>query len=134
MTEKKHALIIFDGICNLCNNWVNFIIRNDKKDYFRFTTLQSENKKKNLANYNIHQYNFDSVFLIENNKIYIQSTAALRITKKLGGLWPLMYLFIIIPPFIRNKIYQIIAKNRYKWWGKRDSCTVPDGANLEKFL
>lgn len=134
MSQKKHAVIIFDGLCNLCNNKINFVIRNDKKDYFRFTPLQSEIGKKQLAKHHIHQHNFNTFFLLENNKTYKQSTAALRIIKKLDGLWPILYVLIIIPAFMRNVIYNIIAKNRYKWWGKRDSCTVPDGANLEKFL
>lgn len=134
MSQKKHAVIIFDGLCNLCNNKINFVIRNDKKDYFRFTPLQSEIGKKQLAKHHIHQHDFDTFFLIENNKIYSRSTAALLITKKMDNLWPMLFVFIIIPPFIRNSIYRFIAKNRYKWWGKRDTCAVPDGVNLEKFL
>lgn len=134
MSQKKYAVIIFDGLCNLCNNKINFVIRNDKKDYFRFAPLQSEIGKKQLAKHHIHQHNFNTFFLLENNKTYKQSTAVLRIIKKLDGLWPILYVLIIIPAFMRNVIYNIIAKNRYKWWGKRDSCAVPDGANLEKFL
>ena len=131
---ENHAIILFDGVCNFCNSRINFIIRNDKRDYFRFTPLQSETAKKLIAEKNIHTFGLDSFILIENGKAYDRTTAALRIAKKLDGLWPIFYAFIIVPPFIRDIVYKIIAKNRYKWWGKKDSCMIPTAEMRAKFL
>ena len=129
LLESK-AIIFFDGICNFCNSSVNFIIKRDKKNYFKFASLQSEFAGKFLESCNlvpkVHSVNgntekkLDSIILFENNNLYIKSTAALRIAKHLNGLWKIFFIFIIVPPFIRNFFYDIIAKNRYKWFGKRE--------------
>ena len=134
MKEESHAIILFDGVCNFCNDRINFIIRHDKKDYFRFAALQSDIGKKILADHHILQPDPDTFILIENQKIYNRSSAALRIAKNLDGAWPVMYGFIIIPPFIRDIVYKIIAKNRYKWWGKKESCMIPTIEVKAKFL
>ncbi len=128
------AIILFDGICNLCNSSISFIIKHDKKNYFRFASLQSEKGKELIKKYTIDSSKTDSLVLIENNYTYIKSTAALRITKHLNKLYPLFYGFIFIPPFIRNFIYDIIARNRYKWFGKRDICIIPADELKSKFL
>ena len=138
--DKNHPILLFDGICNYCNGWVNFIIRHDKKKKFRFTALQSDAAKKLLHDYRVSS-NEDSVVLIDNDKAYLKSSAALGIMKHLGGLSPfgigiyiLFFLLAIIPPFIRNFFYDIIANNRYKWWGKRDRCMIPNEEAKERFL
>ena len=128
------AIIIFDGVCNLCNSSVSLIIKHDKKNYFRFATLQSVAGKKLLNKFNITNLPNESFVLIENNKAYIRSTAALRITKHLNKLYPLLYGFIIIPSPIRNFIYNYIARNRYKWFGKKDQCMIPSDELRSKFL
>jgi len=131
-TYATKSIILFDGVCNLCNASVQFIIKRDKGDYFRFSTLQSETGKAMANKYGVSA-NASSVILIEGEKKYSKSTAALRIAKKLSGLWPLLYLFIIIPPPIRNGIYRIVAKNRYSWFGKKDECMVPSPEQTHKF-
>jgi predicted DCC family thiol-disulfide oxidoreductase YuxK len=131
-TDK--TIILFDGVCNLCNSSVQFVIRHDKKNHFLFAALQSEIGKKLLKKYGIDFEKTDSFILIENNKAHIKSSAALRITKHLNRLYPLLYSFLIVPPFIRNGVYNYIAKNRYKWFGKTESCMVPSKELKEKFI
>ncbi|WP_316842439.1 DUF393 domain-containing protein [Pedobacter gandavensis] len=134
MTEnREHGLIFFDGICNLCNHTVQFIIKRDQNDYFRFAALQSEVAKKKLRTINGEQH-LSTIVLLENGKTYYRSTAALRIARRLSGLWPLWYGFIIIPAFIRDFFYQLISKNRYRIWGKLENCMVPTAALKSKFL
>ncbi len=128
------AILLFDGVCNLCNSSVNFIIKHDKKNYFQFASIQSETGQELLKKHNINASTTDSVVLIENNKYYIKSTATLRIAKHLDGLYPLLYAFIIIPSFIRNVVYDLIARNRYKWFGKRETCMIPTDEIRSKFI
>jgi predicted DCC family thiol-disulfide oxidoreductase YuxK len=116
------SLILYDGDCNLCNHSVRFVIKRDKKQVFAFSSLQSETGKKVLAAHQLDETSFNTFILHENGKLYFKSTAALRVVKKLNGPVKLLYFFIIVPPFIRNFIYDIIAKNRYKWFGKSDVC------------
>jgi len=127
-------IVLFDGVCNLCNGAVQFIIRHDKKNIFMFASLQSEVGRKILEQYNFPLDEFNSFILIENNKAYTRSTGALRVAKKLNGLWPLLYGFIIIPKFIRDSIYNWVAGNRYKWFGKKDACMIPTPELKTKFL
>ncbi len=129
---NQPAIILFDGVCNFCNSSVNFVIKRDKKAYFKFAPLQSELAEKLLGK-PISEMP-DSVVLIENDKVHDKSTAALMIAKKLDGLWPIFYLLIIIPRPIRDWVYNLIAKNRYKIFGKKDSCMIPDPAIKARFL
>lgn len=124
-------VIFFDGLCNLCNGAVQFVIKHDKKSLFKFAALQSEYAKSKLMPYTLQTKQGDSILLLQNAELYEQSTAALKIAKQLNGLWPMLYVFIIVPPFIRNSIYKFIARNRYKWFGKQENCWLPT-ANLEK--
>jgi predicted DCC family thiol-disulfide oxidoreductase YuxK len=130
----EHPVILFDGVCNYCNSMVNFIIRHDKKKIFRFTPLQSEAGQKILSQFNLPQKKFDSFMLVENNKIYQRSDAALRLYNLLPWTWKWTQLFWIVPGFIRNGVYNIIAKNRYKWFGKKNACMVPAPDVRERFL
>lgn len=132
--ENKHAVILFDGVCNFCNSRINFIIRHDKHDYFRFAPLQSEVAKKILKENNLPENAMESFVLVENKKAFQKTSAALRIAKHLNGLWPVFYGFLIVPPFLRDIVYNIIAKNRYKWWGKKEMCMVPTEEVRKKFL
>lgn len=132
MIKKK--IILFDGVCNLCNSSVQFVIERDKKDTFLFSSLQSEFGQKILKKNNMNQEEFDSILLVENDKIYQKSDAALRIAKDLDSPWNLLYVFIIFPRFIRDFGYELIAKNRYKWFGKQESCWLPTPELRSKFL
>jgi predicted DCC family thiol-disulfide oxidoreductase YuxK len=127
-------IVLFDGVCNLCNGAVQFIIRHDKKNIFMFASLQSEVGRKILEQYNFPLDELNSFILIENNKAYTRSTGALRVAKKINGLWPLLYGFIIIPKFIRDSIYNWVAGNRYKWFGKKDACMIPTPELKARFL
>lgn len=131
---EKNSIILFDGVCNLCNASVNFIIKHDKKAHFKFASLQSDAAKELLLQYNSKKINMDSVILIENNNFYTKSTAALKISKKLNNGFSLLYLFIIIPPFIRDWVYNYIAINRYKWFGKKENCMIPTPELKNRFI
>ncbi|HLG04209.1 MAG TPA: DCC1-like thiol-disulfide oxidoreductase family protein [Bacteroidia bacterium] len=134
MKKENHAVIFFDGVCNFCNGCVNFIIRKDKKDYFRFAPLQSPMGQKVLRENDLESTHLQSMILQENGKLYKKTTAALRIARKLGGFYSLLYPFILIPPFIRDVVYHVIAKYRYRWWGKKDACMIPSPEIKNKFI
>ena len=127
-------VILFDGVCNLCNGAVQFIIKHDRKNIFRFASLQSDAGQQLLKQFSLPQDQFNSFVLIENEKAFTQSVAALRIAKKLSGAVRLLYGFIIVPPFIRNAVYRLIANNRYRWFGKKESCMIPTPELRQKFL
>lgn len=131
---EKRAVILFDGVCNLCNRAVNFVIKRDRKSVFKFATLQSEIGRSLLSGNEINNEDLSSFILVLNEQLYSRSTAALKVCRCLSGLWPLMYGFIIVPKFIRDFVYDIIAKNRYKWFGKKESCMVPTPFLASKFL
>ena len=128
------SIILFDGVCNLCNNAVQFVTKHDSSDKFVFAALQSATGQKLLQQYNLPQTGFDSFVLLQNGKVFLKSTAALQIAKQLSGPVKLLYGFIIVPSFIRNTVYTVIAKNRYKWFGKKDSCMIPTASLKAKFL
>ena len=127
-------IVLFDGVCNLCNSAVQFIIRHDKKKVFMFTSLQSDAGQKLLVQYNFPLNELNSFILIENNKAYTRSSGALRVVKKLKGLWPLLYGFMIVPKFIRDGVYDWVGRNRYKWFGKQEACMIPTPELKARFL
>lgn len=133
-TNIEHKVILFDGVCNLCNSSVNLVIKKDKKDVFKFAPLQSDFGEKSLKKYKIDPKDTDSIILIDGGKFYIKSSAALHIAKHLSGLYPLLYGFMIVPKFIRNWVYDYVAKNRYRWYGKKESCMIPTSELKAKFL
>ena len=121
--NENQSIVLFDGVCNLCNSAVAFIIKRDKKKIFKLSPLQSSFSEALNDQYHFNQPQLNSIVLIENNKVYYKSTAALRVVKKLNGPIKCLYIFIVVPPFIRDAVYWFIAKNRYRWFGKR-SCEV----------
>lgn len=131
---KKHPIVFFDGICNLCNTSIQLIIKNDRKNKFLFAQLQSDKVKEFLRQQEEDFSNTDSILLVTPKKIYTKSSAALKIAKDLKGFYPLLYIFYIIPKPIRDVVYDLIAKNRYKWFGKEESCMIPTAALKNKFL
>lgn len=133
-TTNDTAIILFDGVCNLCNASVQFIIQHDKKNHFKFASIQSGAGQKLLKKYNIDASITDSIVLIDHNRSYIKSTATLQIAKHLNGLYPLLYIFIVTPSFIRNGIYDLVAKNRYTWFGRKETCMIPSAEIRSKFI
>ena len=129
-----HALIFFDGVCNLCAGSVKFVIKRDQKDLFRFAALQSEAAQKYLEPFGISAAGSGTVLFLENGVLYQRSAAALHIARRLSGLWPLLYGLMIIPAFIRDFVYDQIAQRRYSIWGRQESCMVPTVALKAKFL
>ncbi len=131
---RNKTILLFDGYCNLCHSSVLFVLKHEKKSTIYFTSLQSDIGIEILNHYSIDPQKTDSLVLIEKNQAYIKSSAALRLAKHLKGLYPLALVFLIVPAFIRNFIYDFIAKNRYKWYGKMDSCLMPDPELAKRFL
>ncbi len=132
--NNKNLILLFDGECNLCNSTVQFVIKRDKLNRFSFATLQSKTGQQILKNHSLSQSGFDSFILMENNNLHQKSTVALKVAKKLGGGWKLFYIFIIVPKFIRDFVYSLIAINRYKIFGKSSKCMIPTPELKEKFL
>lgn len=131
---KQSSIILFDGVCNLCNSSVQFVIKHDKDKKFMFASLQSTAGQLLLKQFDLPLQDFNSFILIENEKVFFKSTAALMVAKHLKGAVKLLYGFIVVPPFIRNGAYNFIAKNRYKWFGKKDSCILPTPELKARFL
>ncbi|WKV12573.1 thiol-disulfide oxidoreductase DCC family protein [Marivirga harenae] len=130
--KSSKPIIFFDGVCNLCNGAVNFIIDHDKKGHFKFAPLQSNAAEKHVP-LSIRE-NTDSILLVDSNKIYSKSTAALKVAKNLNGPWKALYIFIIFPKFVRDFVYDQISRNRYKWFGKRDTCRMPSEEIKNRFV
>lgn len=126
-------IILFDGVCNFCNSSVQFIIKRDPKVHFKFASLQGEIGQQLLNQHGLNS-KMDSFVLIEDDNIFFESTAALRVCRKLKGGWKLLAGLFIVPSPLRNSIYKIIAKNRYKWFGKKDSCMLPRPEWRNRFL
>ncbi len=131
---NEYGIILFDGVCNLCNASINFVIDRDKDTYFRYAPLQSETGQDFLKKNNKSLSDFDSIILLEGDTYHTKSTAALRIARRLSALWPIFYVFIVIPKSIRDFVYNIIASNRYKWFGKSDTCRIPTPELKKLFL
>jgi predicted DCC family thiol-disulfide oxidoreductase YuxK len=132
--EIDHPVVLFDGVCNMCNRIVIFIIKRDRKATFRFASLQSLTGVRLLQQHGLAPSDFNTVILIDGSRYYTKSTAALHVFKRLGGLWPLLYVFIVIPKPIRDTIYAWVARNRYKWFGKKDQCMIPTPELKQRFL
>lgn len=131
---SDNPTILFDGVCNFCNGAVNFTIRRDGKKIIRFAPLQSDAGAALAAKHGVNAGDMSSFLLVENGKLYSRSTAALRVCRYLNAGWPLLYAFIVVPRFVRDGIYNWIAKNRYKWFGERDSCMIPTPDVRARFL
>lgn len=131
---ENKSIILFDGVCNLCNASVNFVIKHDKKAQFLFASFQSDAAKEIMLHFNLKNLNLDSIVLIDDRKIYEKSTAILRIARLLSGGYKFLYFFIVIPKSVRDWLYSYIAKNRYKFFGKRERCMIPSLELKNRFL
>lgn len=127
-----NPIILFDGVCNFCNSSVNFIIEHDQKGYFKFAPLQSEIGKSLIEKFGLNEV--DSIILVEDDKAYTHSTAALKFIRHLDGIWSWAYIFIIIPRPIRDFFYKLFAANRYRLFGKKDVCMMPTPEIRSRFL
>jgi predicted DCC family thiol-disulfide oxidoreductase YuxK len=125
MFEQANKILLFDGVCKLCNTSMMFVIKRDKKRQIRYATIQSKQGKKLMNKYGIEETYLGSLIFIDEGKVYLRSTGALRLCLYLKGLWPLLYVFIIVPPFIRNAFYDTVSKYRYSIFGKQETCMVP---------
>ncbi len=130
----RHPVVLFDGVCNLCNGAVDFILRHDRSGDLLLASLQSDEAGPLLAQADLPPDYLDSLVLVEGNRWYTRSDAALEIARRMGGAWKLAVAFKILPRFLRDGIYDWIARNRYRWFGKRDSCRVPTEAERRRFL
>lgn len=128
------ALILFDGVCNLCNGAVNFIIDQDDNEKFKFTALQSKTGLALKEKYQINEQGLQSIILIENDSLFMKSSAVLRIAKHLSFPWSIFYIFIIIPSFLGDMCYDFVAKNRYRWFGKKDQCRIATPELRNRFI
>lgn len=127
------SIILFDGVCNLCNSGVQFIIKRDPQCQFKFASLQSETGQKLLTQYGIKK-EIDSIVFIEMDKVYIKSSAVLQICRKLNGFWSCFSILRLLPPLIRDLLYDFVAKKRYIWFGKMESCMIPTKEIKNRFL
>lgn len=134
MPNETGPVILFDGVCNLCNSAVQFTIRNDDRKQFKFASLQSLKGEELLKAGGLDNTKSDSFVLISDGKYYTRSTAALKVLKALGGRFSLLYAFIIIPAFMRDGVYRLIAKNRYRFFGKRKECMSPTPELKSRFI
>ncbi|WP_282630540.1 thiol-disulfide oxidoreductase DCC family protein [Empedobacter sedimenti] len=131
---KTRKIILFDGICNLCNQSVQFIIEHDSKNQFRFASLQSDFGQNFLKENNLEATQFDSIVFIEDDHFHTKSSAALKISKYLDGITSWLTIFMIVPKPLRDVVYSFIAKNRYRWFGKNESCWLPTPELKAKFI
>jgi len=129
-----HAIVLFDGVCNLCNGTVNFIIDHDPAGYFRFAPLQSTVAETYLTDADGRDRNLGTIVLVEEGETYVRSTAALRIARRLSGPWSLLSLALVVPRPLRDAVYNVIAANRYDWFGQRDQCRMPTPGLRDRFL
>ena len=127
-------MILFDGVCNLCNGAINFVLRHDRKGIFRFASLQSEAGQQLLAAHNLDSKELNSFFLIDKGKVYKKSAATLKVMNYFAWYWKELQILRIVPFFLRDAIYDFIAANRYKWFGKRQECMVPTPDLQKRFL
>jgi predicted DCC family thiol-disulfide oxidoreductase YuxK len=132
--HEDQPVVLFDGVCNFCSASVEFVIKRNARSNIVFCQIQSETGQKLLEEYGLSDMGLTSMILIYHGKAYVKSSAALHIARLMDFPWPLMFVFIVIPPFIRHRVYDWIGRHRYQWFGKRDACWVPDTDIRNRFL
>jgi len=131
--KVPQPLILFDGVCNWCVFWVQFIIHRDPGKIFHFASLQSSVGQKILNKLGLPGKDLNTMILVENDRFYTKSSAVLKITKSMNGFWPILFVFIIVPPGLRNLLYNFIARNRFRWFGRKETCLVPTPDIRDRF-
>ena len=132
--NQSKGIVLFDGVCNLCNHSVDFIIKKDKKASFKIAALQDEKSRVLLNKFRINSKELGSVILIQDGKVFMKSRAALEISRKLVWPWPLLYPLVLIPHQLRDTLYDWVARNRYRWFGKKETCRLPSPEEKSRFL
>ena len=132
--DAPHAVVLFDGVCNLCNGFVRFVVPRDPRGHIRFAALQSEAARRLLARTGATPGGADSIVFIEGQRAFVRSAAALRIARRLRFPWPILYGLVIVPRPLRDWAYDIVARNRFRWFGRRDVCMVPGPETQDRFL
>ncbi len=127
-------VILYDGVCNLCWFWVQFILKRDKRRIFQFVPLQSETAKNIMREHKLNIAELTTIVLVDDHGVFIKSSAILRAFKKLPMPWPLLYVFSLVPGFVRDAVYSFIGRNRYKWFGRGEACYLPDKDDQDRFL
>jgi predicted DCC family thiol-disulfide oxidoreductase YuxK len=133
-SPATHPIVLFDGVCNFCDAYVNFVIDNDRRRYFRFAPLQSDAGARLQRQYGIDPSQLETFVLIERGNAYLRSTAALKIVRRLGGVYPGLYAAIVVPSPLRDFLYDWFAGRRYRWFGRKDECMVPTADVKDRFL
>ena len=131
-TVPEHPVVLFDGVCNLCNASINFLIDRDPDAHFRFAPLQSDVGQALVGRCGLEGE--DSIVLVEDGRCYVRSTAALQIARRMSGAWPLLGALLVVPAPLRDVVYRLVAKNRYRWFGKQDTCRLPTPDLRSRFL
>lgn len=131
---QNNDIVLFDGVCNLCSGSVLFIIQHDRKRVFKFASLQASFSQQQLDKFKVDKNLLHSLILVRGNQIFERSDAALEIARQLSGGWPILYIFKILPRFLRDGIYNLIARNRYRLFGKKEECWIPTPELKERFL
>ncbi|ANF98712.1 thiol-disulfide oxidoreductase DCC [Paenibacillus bovis] len=134
LLQGEHPIVLVDGVCHFCQGATKFIIKRDPKGIFHFASIQSEVGQKLMQKGGLRTDTMDTFVLIEKGQFYTRSTAALRIARRLRYAWPLLYAFIVVPKVLRNSVYNLIARNRYRWFGKSDQCMLPTPEIRERFI
>ena len=134
LSSETHPLMLFDGVCNLCNASVQWVLLRDHKGIFRFAALQSATGQALLKNLGFQLQDFDTVVLVAGEKVFLRSDVPLEIVRRLGGFWQLLYVFKIIPRPLRDAVYTWVAKNRYRWWGRQETCMLPRPEWKDRFM
>jgi predicted DCC family thiol-disulfide oxidoreductase YuxK len=130
----RYPVLLFDGVCNLCNASVQWVLTHDREAQFRFASLQSETGQHLLRRHGLDAENFDTVVLVDGDRVFLRSDAPLEIARRIGGGWKLLFFLRIVPRFLRNAVYNFVARNRYRWFGQRESCMLPRPEWKERFL
>lgn len=133
-TDINSPILLFDGVCNLCNASVQWVIRRDPQGIFRFAPLQSETGQSLLRQSGLSSEHFDTVVLVDGDRIFTRSDAALEIARRIGGLWSLLAVFRWVPRPVRNAVYDWIARHRYRWFGKTEACMIPRPEWKKRFV
>jgi predicted DCC family thiol-disulfide oxidoreductase YuxK len=132
--QARQSIVLFDDVCNLCNRSVNTMLRFDRSGHLRFAPLQSPLGQRILREHDLPPEGVNSFLLLENGLLWNRSSAALRIARRMSGLWPVLFLFMIVPRPLRDAVYDFIAANRYRWFGQRDACALPNPQLRQRLL